>query len=63
VAFLEKPDFLTYEEWLDHWQGDHTRVPIETQSTFLYIQNVVGEQLRTVGRRHRPAQFDDLDPV
>lgn len=41
VAFLEKPDFLTYEAWLDKWQGQHTRVAIETQSTFFYIQNVV----------------------
>lgn len=41
VAFLEKPDFLTYDEWLDRWQGFHTRVAIETQSTFLYIQNVL----------------------
>lgn len=41
VAFLEKPEFLTYEAWLEQWQGHHTRVAIETQSTFLYIQNVV----------------------
>lgn len=41
IAFLEKPDRLSYEEWLDLWQGRHTRVAIETQSTFLYIQNAV----------------------
>jgi hypothetical protein len=41
IAFLEKPDRLTYDEWLDLWQGRHTRVAIETQSTFLYIQNAV----------------------
>jgi hypothetical protein len=41
IAFLEKPDRLTYGEWLDLWQGHHTRVGIETQSTFLYIQNAV----------------------
>ena len=41
VAFLEKPDAMTYEAWLDQWQGQHTRVAIETQSTFLYIQNVI----------------------
>jgi len=40
VAFLEKPDFLTYDAWREQWQGHHTRVAIETQSTFLYIQNV-----------------------
>lgn len=41
VAFLEKPDTLGYDEWLERWQGEHTRVAIETQSTFLYVQNVV----------------------
>ena len=41
VAFLEKPDAMTYESWLDQWQGHHTQVAIETQSTFLYIQNVI----------------------
>jgi hypothetical protein len=41
VAFLEKPEAMSYEAWLDQWQGHHTRVAIETQSTFLYIQNVI----------------------
>jgi len=41
VALLEKPDFLSYEGWLEKWQGHHTRVAIETQSTFFYIQNVI----------------------
>jgi hypothetical protein len=41
IAFIEQPDRLGYEEWLDLWQGRHTRVAIETQSTFLYIQNAV----------------------
>jgi hypothetical protein len=48
VAFLEKPDCVTYDEWLLRWQGEHTSVAIETQSTFLYIQNVVARPL-TVG--------------
>ena len=41
VALLEKPESMTYENWLERWQGHHTRVAIETQSTFLYIQNVI----------------------
>jgi hypothetical protein len=41
VAFLEKPDFLTYDEWRQRWQGEHTTVAIETQSTYLYIQNLL----------------------
>jgi len=41
VAFLEKPEAMGYEDWLEQWQGRHTRIAIETQSTFLYLQNVV----------------------
>jgi hypothetical protein len=41
VAFLEKPDRMSYEDWLERWQEHHTKVAIETQSTYLYIQNVV----------------------
>ncbi len=41
VAFLEKPDGLDYETWLQRWQGDHTAVAIETQRTFRYVQNVL----------------------
>jgi len=41
VAFLQKPDSLTYAEWLERWQLQHPRVAIETQRTFLYIQNVL----------------------
>jgi hypothetical protein len=41
VAFLERPGSMTWESWLEQWQGRHTRVAIETQSTFLYIQNLI----------------------
>lgn len=41
VAFLEKPDRLDYAAWLARWQGDHTTIAIETQRTFLYVQNVL----------------------
>jgi hypothetical protein len=41
IGFLEKPESLPYDEWLELWQGRHTRVAIETQSTFLYVQNAV----------------------
>lgn len=41
VAFLQKPAHMDYEHWRDRWQNHHTHVAIETQSTFLYIQNVV----------------------
>ncbi len=41
VAFLEKPESLDYEAWLEAWQGRHTPVAVETQSTFLYVQNLL----------------------
>jgi hypothetical protein len=41
VAFLEKPDRIDYDTWLSRWQGDHTATAIETQRTFLYVQNVL----------------------
>jgi hypothetical protein len=41
VAFLQRPPRLTQHEWRTHWLGHHTRVAIETQSTFRYVQNQV----------------------
>jgi hypothetical protein len=41
VALLQKPAAMEYEAWRQQWQGHHTQVAIETQSTFVYIQNVV----------------------
>ena len=40
VAFLSKTDGLSYDEFIKIWQTEHTRVAIETQSTFRYVQNV-----------------------
>ncbi len=41
IGFLKVPEWMSYDEWREVWQGSHTQVAIETQSTFLYIQNVV----------------------
>jgi hypothetical protein len=41
VAFLRRPEDLPYDDWLAHWQGPHTRIAIETQATFGYVQNRV----------------------
>ena len=41
LAFLRKPSKLARDSWLAIWQGSHTQVAIETQSTFGYRQNVV----------------------
>lgn len=41
VVFLRKPPQLAREEFLAIWKGSHTRVAIDTQSTFGYRQNLV----------------------
>ena len=46
VVFLRRPASLAREEWFSVWQGSHTGVAIETQSTFGYRQNVV---VRAIG--------------
>ncbi len=45
VAFLRKPAEMPYDDWIAHWHGPHTRVAIETQATFGYVQNRVLEKL------------------
>lgn len=41
IALLRRPPGLDQTTWLARWQGDHTPVAIETQSTFGYTQNWV----------------------
>jgi EthD domain len=41
LAFLGLPPRLTHDEWRTIWQVSHTRVAIETQSNFEYVQNLV----------------------
>jgi hypothetical protein len=41
IALLRRPAELDEATWLNRWQRDHTRVAIETQSTFGYTQNAV----------------------
>lgn len=41
LACIEVPDFIDYDDWLAHWHGHHRRVAEETQSTYLYVRNVV----------------------
>lgn len=41
LALLRRPERLSVHEWLTAWQGQHTQVAIETQSTFGYVQHVV----------------------
>ncbi len=41
VAFLRRPEDLAVDAWLDIWLNSHTQIAIDTQDTFLYVQNVV----------------------
>jgi EthD domain len=45
IALLRRPDGLDQATWLSRWQGGHTSVAIETQSTFGYTQNWVVRML------------------
>ena len=47
LAFLKVPSRLDYLKWLTTWREQHTQVAIDTQSTFIYRQNVVEECLTT----------------
>lgn len=41
LALLRRPDHLDAATWRERWQGHHTAVALEIQSTFGYTQNVV----------------------
>jgi hypothetical protein len=41
VVFLQRPQRLSEQRWLEIWHGSHTQVAIDTQSTFGYRQNVI----------------------
>ncbi|MFT4823671.1 MAG: hypothetical protein ACI9DH_000966 [Halioglobus sp.] len=49
VVFLQRPDRLTEQEWLSVWQGSHTQIAIDTQSTFCYRQNVIVRSVSAYG--------------
>jgi len=41
MVLLRRPAHLERSAWLEAWQGGHTQVAIDTQSTFRYVQNIV----------------------
>lgn len=41
IAFLHRPETLPPDEWRAIWLDSHTQVALDTQDTFLYVQNVV----------------------
>ena len=46
VVFLEKPRTMSTFDWFDHWTNFHTKIAIQTQSNFIYIQNTVVRPLQ-----------------
>ncbi len=62
VVFLQKPPRLSYADWITIWQGSHTRVAIDTQSTFGYRQNVVVRAL-SYAAPHYDAIIEENFPV
>lgn len=61
VVFLQKPPRLSYADWIDIWHGSHTRVAIDTQSTFGYRQNVITRPL-VYGSPHFDAMVEENFP-
>lgn len=55
IALIQRPPRLTHEHWLEIWQGSHTKIAKETQSTFRYVQNPV---IRTL--THNAPRFDAI---
>ena len=46
VVFLEKPKTMSTFDWFDHWTNFHTKIAIQTQSNFIYVQNTVVRSLK-----------------
>jgi hypothetical protein len=45
VVFLQTPDRLTRDQWLQIWLDSHTKIAIDTQQNFGYRQNIVIRKL------------------
>jgi len=41
LALLEKPERLSFEDWIAIWHGQHSPLALEIQCTYLYVRNVV----------------------
>ncbi|MGH6781805.1 MAG: EthD domain-containing protein [Sphingomonadaceae bacterium] len=62
LVFLTRPAHLTAEGWRDIWHRSHTRVAIDTQSTFEYIQNTITRPL-TYAAPPYDAMIEECFPV
>ncbi len=45
VAFLERPSWIGWGDWLTAWLDEHRSVALETQSSHAYVRNVVVRRL------------------
>ena len=61
-ALLRRPAGMDEPTWLTRWHRDHTRVAIDTQSTFGYVQNYVVRAL-TPDAPDLDAIVEELFPV
>jgi hypothetical protein len=62
LALIQRPPRLDAEHWLQIWQGSHTAVAKETQSTFRYVQNRVVQTL-TYGAPRFDAIVEECFPA
>jgi hypothetical protein len=62
MVALTRPAHLSWGEWRRIWQGSHTSVAINTQSTFRYVQNVVLRPL-TAGAPPYAAIVEECFPI
>lgn len=49
VALLRRPAGQPFDEFLGAWLDDHTAVAVDTQDTFVYVQNLVVRTLLAEG--------------
>lgn len=62
MVALTRPEHLSWGEWRRIWQGTHTSVAVNTQSTFRYVQNVVFRSL-TPGAPPYAAIVEECFPI
>jgi hypothetical protein len=62
MVALSRPSNLSWAEWRRIWQGSHTAVAINTQSTLRYVQNVVVRPL-TPGAPPFVAVVEECFPI
>ncbi len=62
LVALARPPHLSWGEWRNIWQGSHTAVAINTQSSFRYVQNVVFRAL-TPGAPPYAAIVEECFPI